>query len=68
MEEKILSKEEAYLAMYFFIENLYALTNDDSLAGFLGSMQVLKDGKPMDPAYWEDWEHSILKVLSKPQG
>lgn len=68
MSEKNLSKLQAYEAMFYFLENLYALTNDDSIGGFLGSMQLLNDGKPADPAYWSDWEKAVEKVLSKQGG
>ncbi len=61
----MLSKIQAYEAMVTFIEQLYELTNDDSLGGFLGSMQLLSDGTPADPAYWEDWENAIRKVLNR---
>ncbi len=65
MSEKKLTVIEAYEAMFIFLENLYFLTKDDSIGGLLGSMQLLNDGKPVDPAYWSDWEKAIEKVLSK---
>ena len=64
MNEINLNKLEAYQAMFFFLENLYALTNDDGLGGFLGSMALLSDGCPADPAYWSDWENAVKKAVS----
>jgi len=53
---------EAYRAMYLYLENLYKLTGSDDLAGFLGSMSMLQDGKPIDEAVWEDWLEAIDKA------
>ena len=50
---------EAYKAMYLYLENLYKLTGSDDLAGFLGSMSMLEDGKPVDETIWEDWLEAI---------
>ena len=50
---------EAYKAMYLYLENLYKLTGSDDLAGFLGSMSMLKDGKPVEETVWEDWLEAI---------
>jgi hypothetical protein len=63
MTEILLTKEQAYQAMFNFIEHLYEITNDSSLGGFLGSMQLDRDGMPFDPAYWEDWEKAVEKTL-----
>jgi hypothetical protein len=61
MENK-LDVRQAYLAMFFFLDHLYDLTKDSSLGGFLGSMQLLKDGMPADNAYWEDWLNAVGKA------
>ena len=50
---------EAYKAMYLYLENLYKLTGSDDLADFLGSMSMLKDGKPVEETVWEDWLEAI---------
>lgn len=55
IKNELLTIEEAYKAMFLYLENLYHLTNSDDLGGFLGSMVMLPDGKPIDPAVWEDW-------------
>ncbi|MBX3242350.1 MAG: hypothetical protein KIT80_04370 [Chitinophagaceae bacterium] len=67
MNDVKLNKTEAYRAMFIFLENLYSLTNDDSLGGFLGSMQLLSDGSPADPAYWADWERAVSTALNQSQ-
>ncbi len=60
--KKELTILEGYEAMYYFVENLYQETKSDALAGFLGSMRLLNDGKPADPAFWEDWLKAIKKT------
>jgi len=60
-----LTEKQAYLAMFYYLENLYELTSSDDLGGFLGSMMMLKDGTPADPACWSDWQKAIHKVLAE---
>jgi len=59
MKNELLTVEEAYKAMYLYLEKLYYLTNSDDLGGFLGSMTLLPDGRPMDPVVWQDWLESV---------
>jgi len=59
-----LTKKEAYLAMYAYLDKLYSLTSSDDLGGFLGSMSLLPDGDPADPTVKQDWEEAIGKVKS----
>jgi len=54
-----LTKNEAYLAMYAFLEREYELTQSDDIGSLLGSMSLLQDGSTADPAVWNDWEDSI---------
>jgi hypothetical protein len=64
MEDVKITKEEAFLAMYAFLEKYYALTSSDDVGGLLGSLSMLPDGNSADPAVREDWEESIEKVLA----
>ena len=57
-----LTVEEAYKAMYLYLDNLYGSTKSDDLGGFLGDMSTLLDGKCADPAVWEDWLEAVEKV------
>lgn len=59
-----LTKQEAYLAMYSFLEHEYEMTKSDDIGSLLGGMSLLKDGGTADPAAWSDWENSINKVKS----
>jgi hypothetical protein len=58
-----LTAQEAYIAMHKYLEHLYALTNSDDLAGLLGSMSLLPDGHPADPAVWIDWTRIVQEVI-----
>lgn len=64
MEDTKITKDEAFLAMYAFLEKHYALTGSDDVGGLLGSLSLLPDGNSADPAVREDWEESIEKVLA----
>ena len=51
--------QQAYAAMYRYLEKLYEQTQADELGGMLGSMSLLPDGQPADPAVWSDWLQAI---------
>ncbi len=57
-----LTKIEAYLAMYSFLEHEYEMTNSDDIGGLLGGMSLLQEGGTADPAAMQDWEEAIKKV------
>jgi hypothetical protein len=59
-----LSEHEAYAAMFAFLETHYWLTKSDELGALLGSMSLLGDGGPADPAVWEDWMKAIKEAKS----
>ncbi|ANI89335.1 hypothetical protein A9P82_08540 [Arachidicoccus ginsenosidimutans] len=67
MNKITLTDKEAYLAMFYFLESLQSRTNSDDLASYLGDIRLSSyDGKPMDPALWDDWEEAIQQVLDNP--
>lgn len=49
----------AYQAMLAFLEKYYDMTHADEVGGLLGSMQLIEDGKPADPAIWDDWIEAV---------
>src|SRR5262245_32663247 len=61
MNEK-LTLQDAYRAMYIFVAELYARAELDQLGGILGGMSLLEDGKPADPAMWNDWLRAVAKA------
>ena len=54
-----LTQDEAYLAMFAFIEKRYRLTSSDDLASFLSDMSLMFSGATADPALQDDWEESV---------
>jgi hypothetical protein len=60
-----LSKQEAYAAMFAFLEEIYQRTESDDLGALLGGMSLLKDGGTADPAAWADWEAAVRKVKDR---
>lgn len=65
MENEKITVLEAYKAMLKYLENLYDLTESEDLAGFLGSMELLEDGRPADQAAWHDWINAVNNILDK---
>ena len=63
MTNKILTKEDAYLAMFAFLEDYYSRGNSDEIGGMLGSMSLLQNGSPTDPAIKQDWNDALEKVF-----
>lgn len=63
MNEEKITKQQAYLAMYEFLENYYSLTNADEIGALLGGLSLLQDGSSADPASQSDWDHAVQKVL-----
>lgn len=61
---KPLSRTEAFLAAYAFLENWYELTHSEDVGSLLGSMSLLEDGITADPALWEDWCEAVEAVLA----
>lgn len=56
-----LTIKEAYLTMFFYLDAIYNRTKSDDLGMILSEMIMLADGKPADPAVWNDWLKSISK-------
>jgi hypothetical protein len=59
-----LSEREAYAAMFVFLDARYKRRPSDELGALPGSMSLLPDGRPTDPALWSDWIEAITKATS----
>lgn len=64
MDDKSLSVAEAYDAMFDFLEEHYNALHGDQIGSLLGSMSLMEDCRPLDPALWETWERSVSKAIS----
>ena len=58
-----LTEQQAYLAMFAFLEAEYRLTSSDEIGALLGSMSLLPDGSPADPAVKEQWTEALATAL-----
>jgi len=54
-----LTDEQAYAAMFHFLEDFYLRTKSDDVGSLLGSMSLLSDGGPADPAVAEEWQEAV---------
>jgi len=56
--------DQAFIAMYLFLEKQQSLSPSEDLAILLGSMALLDDGIPADPAVLQDWTKSVEEALN----
>ena len=61
--ERSMNAQEAYNAMFAFLEKYYELTGADDVGALLGSMTIFADGKPADAAMWTEWLAAVDQVL-----
>ncbi len=64
MKKKLLSLEQAFQAMFVFLNDYYERTGGKAELGeVLGDIQLNRaDGMPADPAAWGDWLAAIDEV------
>ena len=60
-----LTAEQAYAAMFRFLEVFYRDTKSDDVGALLGSMSLLEDGCAADPAITSEWLAACKDVLSE---
>lgn len=63
-----ISVREGYLAMFYFMSSQYHSLESEEIGALLGSMSLLDDGRPADPAVWKDWVSSVEKALAVRDG
>ena len=59
-----LTSQQAYLAMFAFLEEEWKLTGSGEIGGLLGGMSLLSDGGPADPAVKEQWDLAVQRALA----
>jgi hypothetical protein len=64
-ENKNISEQEAYQAMFLFLDFYWKLGNkkSDDLAVLLGGLALLPDGDSADPALMHDWKKCLSEVM-----
>ncbi|WP_082928483.1 hypothetical protein [Cupriavidus gilardii] len=65
MDQKKLSVEQAYRAMFYFLEKEYERTGADEIGGLLSSLAwTITEGRgPADLGAWQDWRDAVERVL-----
>lgn len=53
-----LTSEQAYAAMFYFLDQFYTRTKSNDVGGLLGAMSLLDDGLPAD-AIVADWQEAV---------
>ena len=66
MKKKMLSSEQAFQALFVFLNDYYERTGGKAELGeVLGDIQLNSaDGVPFDPAAWGDWLAAIDQVAA----
>jgi hypothetical protein len=57
-----LTERQAFEAMVLFLEEVYARTESDDIAGLLSDLMITADNQTADPAAWQDWLACLRKV------
>ncbi|WP_375161194.1 hypothetical protein [Bradyrhizobium sp. RDT46] len=58
-----MTEDQAYSAMFIFLEEAWKRTRSDGLAMILGDMSLLEDDTPADPAIVLDWKSAVSRAL-----
>jgi hypothetical protein len=62
-----LTEREAFLAMALFINDFFQRAEGNDLITLLADLTMLADGRPLDPASWEDWQNAVQRVKAGEQ-
>jgi hypothetical protein len=67
MNDQLLSPDEAFRAMFKFLEAYYARGGrKGDLAAVLSDIQIISDDRlPSDPGTWNDWLDAIRSVVEE---
>lgn len=60
-----LTMEQAYAAMFLFLEQYDERGGADDVGVLLGSMNLLADGMPADEALWTDWANAVGRAQKR---
>ncbi len=64
MNNQTLSAEQGFRVMFLFLERYCnRVGSKGDLSAVLSDLQMMPDGRPADPAAWEDWLKAVRTVL-----
>lgn len=61
----LISIEEAYAAMTYYLENYAKLTNSKETKKLLDEEILLKNKQPVNKENWDNWISSVEKILAQ---
>jgi hypothetical protein len=61
----VLTEQQAYEAMFYFLDQRYQKLKEGALASLLGDMSTLSDGGPADSAIENYWRKAVGFALSE---
>jgi hypothetical protein len=61
---RTLTEEQAYAAMFAFLEDHYRRGPFDEIGSLLSNLSLLPSGTSADPAMQYDWKTAVDRVLS----
>lgn len=56
--------QQAYLAMFAFLESQFQSTESGDIGALLGALSLMSDGSPADPAHQREWAAAIEAALA----
>lgn len=56
--------QQAYLAMFAFLESQFQSTGSGDIGALLGALSQMPDGSPADPAHQHEWAVAIEAALA----
>ena len=59
----MMTDEQAYAAMYYFLDQYYMRTKSDDVGGLLSFMSLV-EGEPADLAIRADWQEAVNFALN----
>jgi hypothetical protein len=57
--DALLTEDQAYRAMVFFLRDHWNRTGSADIAALLGDLGLLADGRPADPAVADDFRRAL---------
>ncbi len=61
-----ITEDQAYAAMFSYLNSDYERSPSDGVGALLGSMSIQADGKSADPAAYEDWLSAVRAIRDAP--
>jgi hypothetical protein len=60
-----MTPEQAYAAMFYFLEDYYGRGHSDEIGGMIGGMSLLSDGGTSDPAVASGWQRAVQRAMTE---